>query len=256
MDGDKKRVAICFSGHIRDYMKCHANITSNLIQPMYEAGYTVDIFFSTWDTIGHRSQGWGGDIGNIIKIANPTAVLIEKFDRDHFVQKYQSDQWKSRTHLSGPQTSGDSVSMWYKIYTCWALMKQHQSLYGKKYQAVFRTRPDIIYDSKFDPNWLKNLNDTTVMMAHWHGKYREVNMEMMDHFAFGRPLAMDYYMNLVKYVREYLDNPSVIHTAEGMLAHHLNKGEYDVGRIPILYSVQRANGIEVIATDKDEVLSK
>jgi hypothetical protein len=224
------KIAVCFSGHIRGYDKCKDNIEKYLIDPLRKSG-TVDLYASVWDTAGHRNK-WDESISPT-SFTGFKSILIEKFDRQHFLTKYHSQKWN--TKYSSSETSGDGASMWYKAKGCFQLLQE-------EYDLVFRVRPDIIYDKPFElPHVVEK---GVVYMPAFHGKYPEVTFGIMDHFAFGDIEAMSVYFNTFDNIPKYIDNKEVC-TGENFLRLQLR--DTKIIRFNISYSVQRRNGVEVVS---------
>lgn len=242
------RIALCFSGHVRNYLDCADKIRQNLISVLRNAGHEVDIFLVTWNQRGHRCDGFGGDdldFGQVISTLNPVQVSVENSRRDVFITNFPSNQWRSRPHLSNPCTSGDGASMWYQVEKVWEMMETYAERNELKYDFVFRVRPDIVYTQPFRTQWLEELPVESIGMAVWHGKYEAGTCRMMDHFGFGRYDDMKKYMTIYSEIPGYLQRNDVTHTGEGFLAERLK--DIPITRFPICYQVQRKNGREDVA---------
>ncbi len=102
------KIAVCFSGHVRELDKCYSNIVKYLLEPLRRLG-TVDVFCSTWNTRGHRSD-WDDrvDLSSLGHL-NPTGVVVQKSNRDYYVSKYSVENYNHS--FSGYETSGDSASI-------------------------------------------------------------------------------------------------------------------------------------------------
>lgn len=233
-------IGILLPGHIRSYDKVRINIQENLLIPLQKEGYKYKIYTSLWDNTGFRENQWGGKgIFDQIKV-DADVFEIERHNRQYFIQKYNNDKWKEYSHLSGPETCGDAVSMWYKVW------KSFKLLYGTP-DVVIRIRPDIYFQSKFDVNWLKNIEPNTVYMANWYGKYEEINKQMMDQFAFGDYKSMDTYCSIYPNIGEIIKRNDSAFTGEGFLYSHLSHNNMTVKRRPIRYGLMRINKVDDIA---------
>jgi hypothetical protein len=239
------RVALCFGGHIRDYAKCHQNIQDGFITVLEHNGYQVDSFASIWHTKGHRSQNWNGEIsvGELVNLMQPKSLLVEQFDRQHFLTKYNTEKYKEYSHLSTDETCGDSVSMWYKVWSSFQLMEAYAAEHGVVYDIVVRIRFDMLFDSLFQIEELSNLTHNTVYIPRWHGKYHEVCHEIMDQFMFGDYTAMKRAMSIFPNIR-LLMTQDIPHTGEGFLYGQLK--DMDIRRTSISFSVMRAKGPEKV----------
>lgn len=226
------KIAVCFSGHIRDVNKCIDNIEKNLLTPLRKIG-TIDVFCSTWKEKGHRSEKWVGDAElSSIRFLNPTGIIIESPKRDTFLRDYQSRNWHQR--YSTWETSGDSASMWYKAQSAF-------SLCGPAYDIVVRARFDILYDNEI--LLPEVIAPRTVYMPISHGKYHEVTNGIMDHFAYGDYKSMEVYFSTFSKIPKLIADGTGPFTGEGYLYNTL-LNNVEIVRIPLTYSVQRKDKIE------------
>jgi len=245
MQTEKKRVALCFSGHIRDFHLCYDSLNKNFIEPLTNNGYTVDSFGFFWNVLGHRSSGWDGcpNFELFKENTNPKSVIIEPFDRMKYIRGYISNQWITRQHLSCFTTSGDAASMWYTIYKCFQEVEQYQKDNGFVYDVICRLRPDLIYDTKVDLTEIEDIMKRDVVyMPKWRGKYYEICHEIVDYFGMGNYNVMKHYMTTFNNIPKYLSDDKYIHTAEGYLLAQLEG--VNIERTNVQFSVQRQGHVE------------
>lgn len=240
-----RRVALCFSGHLRDFDLCYDSLNNNFIKILLDAGFEVDIFGFFWNVLGHRNTGWTG-IPNFeyFKEKMPTKVfIVEPFNRTEFIRRYTTDQWMKRPTLSCFTTSGDATSMWYAIYRCFREIEKYQSQNKFVYDVICRIRPDVIYNTPLD---LKEIEDIThrdvIYIPKWRGKYYDICREMVDYFGMGNYKVMKQYLSTFTNIPAYLNSNKYIHTAEGFLLAQLEG--YTIERTNIQFSVQRSGYIE------------
>lgn len=226
-----KKAAICFSGHTRDLSKCLDNIKVNLIASLISQGYSVDIFCSTWNTKGHRGNGWGSPLEPLGPL-NPVKTIIEPFNRMKFLHEYKSENWND--YLSTWETSGDAASMWHQVKSAFELAHTQYDLY-------VRARYDIIYNQ---PVIIPEIKSNTVYMPISHGKYEVVTCGIMDHFAFGDYEAMKTYSSTIDNIQYFIQNQLGPFTAEGYLKNTLSNT--NIIRIPLSYDVQREHHIDKV----------
>lgn len=240
-----KRVALAFSGHIRDFHLCYDSLQKNLIQPFMDAGFEVDIYGVFWNVLGHRSTGWAGtpNFEFFKEKLHPKSLVIEEFNRQAFIQRFTTNQWTKRPQLSCLTTSGDAASMWYLIYKCLREIENYQSKNGFVYDIICRVRPDLLYDTALDINELDDIMSRDVVyIPKWRGKYHEICHEIVDYFGMGNYTVMKRYMSTFLEVPRYLSSDEYIHTAEGYLLAQLQG--YVIERTNIQFSAQRAGYIE------------
>jgi len=234
-----KRVALCFAGHIRDFQLCYSNIYENLINVLETNGYIVDTFISTWNNKGHRGENWVGqsDLQTAINLLKPKSILVEEFDREYFIKKYPTDRQMKYT---SPETCGDAISMWYKLYTCYNMAKEYSNKYNFEYCGVVRIRFDMVFDTKFDIYEFNVTQKGNVLyIPEWHKKYYEICYTIMDQFAFGNIKMMEIYMSVYKNIDGLFHSGCPL-TAEGFLHEHL-KGVGTILRTNVHFSVRREN---------------
>jgi hypothetical protein len=235
------KIAILLSGHIRSYTKTRQNIFTNLIEPLKKSGNECLIFSSIWSNCGFRENDWiRGEFNENQLREDSCKFEIEDNKRDEFLSKYSNDKWKNYSHLSGPETCGDAVSMWYKISKCFKLVTDNDI------DVIFRLRPDMHFDKEFDTTLLDFIQENTIYMPIWHGKFEEVTCKMMDHFAFGSFDSMKIYCNLYDSIGDIINRNDFPFTAEGFLYSHIKHNNINIMRCNINYGVLRSHGIEKV----------
>ena len=240
-----KRIALCFSGHIRNF--CFDNIHENFIETLLDNDCVFDCFASFWDRIGYRQQNWTGKINPCfaLEILQPKGFLIERFDREHFINKYNTNKWQEYSQLSNNTTCGDSVSMWYKIQTCLDMVEKYQQRYGFEYDAIVRIRPDVIFDNKFEKEVLDDVfNNDVIYIPKWHGKWQEISGTITDYFGIGNYKVMKQYMSVFNNIDNLIASNMYPHTGEGFLWGQIQG--LDIKRLSGGFSVQRADHIEKV----------
>lgn len=240
-----KRIAVCMSGHIRLFSECYDNIYQNFIKLLIDSGYQPDFFVSFWN-VGGLQGHWEGEANfdSLIRTLNPKALLIEEFDRQSFINRFNSQKWKEYSHLSGPTTCGDSISMWYKVQTSWDMVMNYEKRYGFEYDAITRIRPDVIFDNPFDTSIFEDIESNDVVyIPRWHGKWPEVSMTFTDYFGIGNRVAMSHYMSVYNNVQYLLNCDKFPHTGEGLLCGQLQnvttKRLFNIG-----FSIQRHDRVD------------
>lgn len=238
-----KKIAVCMCGHIRTFSLCYTNIYENFIKKLVDNGYTVDFFISIWDVKGERNN-WNEKVNfDCLTNLNPKALLIENFDRNNFLNKFNSEKWKEYSHLCGPTTCGDSVSMWYKVQTCWNMVINYEKRYSFEYNIISRIRPDIFFDTIFDTSILEDIEiNNVVYIPKWHKKFIEVCLTFTDYFAIGNRKVMSKYMSVYNNIEYFIKCNEYPHTGEGFLYGQLENE-----------NVKRLNtGFTIKRFDKDE----
>lgn len=143
------RVAICFTGHVREYIK-YKNILNILTR---DRSHEYDIFISTWDiknTINSHSferRGYNDfnkiNISEIIEIYNPVSYLVEK-NNDLIFNKYQK--------YKGTNNPIAVFSQFYKVNQVSKIMNDYAVSNDYNYDLVIRTRFDVEISNEFNIN--------------------------------------------------------------------------------------------------------
>ena len=235
-----KTIAILFPGHIRSYNKTRENIYNRLIIPLRDAGYVCNVFTSIWDISGYRENGWGGCIDAKLLEQDSTIFESEESKRAKFIAEFHTDSYSP--HFSGPETCGDAVSMWYKIWKTYEL-----SLNVREHDIIIRLRPDIMFTNDIDVALFSELAPNTIYMSPWHGKYESVTYKMMDHFGFGDFDSMTKYCSIFPNIRLLMERNVAYCTAEGFLYNNILYNDLNIKRVPIKYGVLRSHGFEEVA---------
>lgn len=240
------KVAILLPGHTRSYNDIRDTIFANLITPLQNAGHTCHIFTSTWRDVGFREIGWANITVDLSKIeADSTSFETEEPRRNEFIDKYRKyDKWRQYPHLSGPETCGDAVAMWYKVWRCYNLMLEHMSRENINYDVIIKSRPDLVLYQPFDPNLLTTMDKDTIYMAEWHGKYEEVTHRLMDQFGYGSSQSMSVYCSVYPHIDEIIQRNDYAFNGEGFLLSQLTVNSINIGRSPIHYGLKRINKVE------------
>jgi len=237
------RIALCFSGHLRNFNYAIDNIIENIINPLKNNDEnTIDIFISTWDKNGLRSNKWQGDINYINEIENklkPKIIEIENENRNYFIENYSSQQYK-KFKLCSSDTCSNASSMWYKVYKSFQLVVKYSKENNINYDILVRIRPDIIYHNKLDYDTIiKNIKYDKIILPEWHEKYEQVTYKLMDHFFIGKYDLIKILFNTFNEIPDIIKLNNIVHSAEGFMYYIISKYNIDIFKMKISYSVIR-----------------
>lgn len=244
------RIAVCFTGHIRDYDL--TNFKTNFSDIVTSQGDNIDYFISTWNTEGHRCKQWNTDTINITEIMNdlkPKSVLIQDFNRDYFIHKYQTREWINHSHLSDCTTLPDAVSMWYSNNSVYELVYKYQQVHNFTYDIIVKTRFDVLLDTPIDYNYIiDSIKSNCVYIPKWHGKWFEISHGITDYFGIGPYELMSEYLTVFDNIYTLLSLPNIPHTGEGLLYAQLLSNNINIKRLETTgFSIKRPlNVIEKI----------
>jgi len=215
------RIAILLSGYLRVYENILKFINTQIKPNFIEC----DVFLHITKNENEEDKYFNLidedlDIKKLVSEINPKLIIIES----------------NENFLDDP-IQNSAVNQWFKLYKLNQIKKTYETLYNKKYDLVFRLRPDldikntkffnlklesnVIYipiDSKIDKNKLHRLTD----------KY------VCDAMAFGSSEIMDRYFDIFNDIIENTKKCGGI--SETLLFNHLNKNKIDYKEIDIDYS--------------------
>ena len=205
----KTRIALCFSGHMRDFEAKVSNVNHNF------RGLEADRFVCTWNR--RELEGPQVDKPSVIEAYDPVALHvvdddvalrhIEKYRRIKVYRSYEAKFWKGRC--------GDaSYNMFYLMRKCNDMKRMREKEYGFKYDLVFRMRPDV---ELFD---LDDLDISEDAISFPKNSYHE---GMTDAVFYGSSEAMDKACMCYDLMDMYLFEMKVKWVNEFMLDFHLKK---------------------------------
>jgi hypothetical protein len=192
------KIALCLSGHLRNFEKAYPSLFFYLIK-----NYDVDVFIHTWDKLGFscrfKTDRTLNDTSTkeveIKTLYKPKSMIIEPSD---FVEdlKRQGDEYAP--HLRNePKHVGHMASMFYKIYACNELKNKYQRDTGTEYDWVIRCRADLIFQSNVEMPKEKKAG------AIWTPRALSSADWCNDQFAIGGPNEMDLYSSAFFDIPEY-----------------------------------------------------
>ena len=208
----KPKIAICFSGQLRDLERTKDYWTSIIKK------YDMDVYASIWDV---ENKKLGDTVENFHRIYDVKKVEVERFDTfENSTLSILRMGIKSpnslQAHLKQSCSNFGTMGMWYKVWRANLLTKE----LGIDYDIVIRTRTDIIFDDKMiitDNNML-NVPYGRVKTSDWPN-----SDGIADLFAYGKPKVMDYYSTCLFFMMEHINNGHYMVPHEHFLHTHLNK---------------------------------
>jgi hypothetical protein len=244
------KVAICFSGHIRNFFEKGLDSFNKNLFYLREQGHEVDLFFSVWDTYEPSTTAWRQTAiksntidENLIKQINPTSYLIEKYKdvKHNFILKNIHPTIKVEPFpIISEEGILYSTSMYYKILSANSLKKEHELKHNFKYDVVVRYRAQIYMDK---PLVLNEIQPNTLYVPYvsqhqWENPhYQTWSYITDDRFAYGDSEIMDQYSdvynNLAMLFEKY-KNTGPERILDSWLVRHLN------------LNVQKGIGVQII----------
>jgi hypothetical protein len=206
------KIAICFSGHIRDLDRTKDYWTKLIKQ------YDMDVYASFWDT---ENIELGDTIENFHRIYDIKKVEMESYSAFEsstlsVLRMGINPPSFLLSHLKESCQDFGTMSMWYKIWRANLLTKT----LGIDYDIVIRARTDTYLDDKMDiiQNNMLNVPYGRVKTVRW-----EDSDGISDLFAYGTPKIMDYYSTCYFFMMEHMSKGHYMVPHEYFLHTHLNK---------------------------------
>jgi hypothetical protein len=216
------KVALCFSGGIRNLIDNIESIKRCLIEPL-----NADVFIHGWyfkldelDNTHKMYRKKETDENKVLLLLKPKKYIFEIYDKNKEIemnkrfkfneikQKYKGDDYLCQLY---PNTCG----MYYSIYHSNQLKIDYENENDFIYDIVIRCRPDFEYYTPLNMNVLKLVKENNILLP--LDNYAFVTQQC-DKFAIGSSQTMDKYSNLInhileyekKYPKEFWDGPNVL----------------------------------------------
>jgi hypothetical protein len=222
------KIALCFSGHIRDL-----NETKNFWTELIDK-YNIDVYASFWDDENNEKED---TINNFLTIYTPKKWEVERYD----VFK-QTTQDIASMYVHPPSFFNEGlriaakefrqIPMYYKIWKANMLSKH----IGIKYDLVIRARTDIVLDDNFEIKYNQMLN---VPMGRIKAQVWNDSASITDIFAYGTPKIMDYYSFVFLKAMEYQQAGHYMIPAEHLIHVHFKKIHIQIRSFPSYLLITR-----------------
>lgn len=224
------KVALCFSGHIRDL-----NETKGFWVEFIKK-YDIDVYASFWDI---ENEETNDTLKNFQQIYTPKRLEVENYK---IFKKTTQDI--ASLHIKVPEKMGKFVDevttpfghlpMYYKVWRANLLTKELDI----KYDLVIRARTDIVLDEKFE---LKLNNYLNVPMGRVSNYVFRDNYGINDCFAYGNPKIMDYYSFIYLKLMQYLNEGHYAFPPEHLLSVHFSKIRVTIREFPNYMLITRVS---------------
>jgi len=206
----KPKVALCFSGFIRDIEHTKQFWTSLINE------YDIDVYGSFWDDENVNNND---TITNLKSIYNFKELEFEKYSNFKkstldVITPYLNPSELLLQNLRDYAKNFHTMSMWYKVWRSNMISKN----LNIKYDLVIRARTDTYFDNnlKLDRNNYLNIPSGKVKADSFK------NSEgICDVFAFGNQRLMDYYSSIYLNLLEYVNDGHYMIPPENLLRIHM-----------------------------------
>lgn len=209
-----KKIAICFSGHFRNFANIKDNILENLVNPLKNT-YDTDVFVHTWDTLDTENgpKGLEGtvnkqlvytrtDINYILDILNPLriSILNKKECLKYLTLEHINPKHKINFDVINAKytvINGELIpySQLLGIYLANSLKSDVEQIHNWYYDIVIRVRPDFIFTKNIMD--LINFQDKTIFLPNIWRYSNGIEYAINDTFAFGSSYSMDIYSSTI-----------------------------------------------------------
>lgn len=222
------KVAICFSGHLRDWEK--SSSYWGKIQKKYDA----DVYCSFWEnlTIPRTDEKIQLDgVDDFISFYKPVEIEWENndlFNRTTLEQFREQISSPRAIHLEGglPQEdadyteSGMALSMWWKIWRANLLAQKHG-----KYDVIIRARTDVYLDKELqiETNPHLNLPVGIVFNKSWENCFGFIDLVF-----WGNEKVMNRTTDLFLYLTRYLKEGHYLNPTENIFRTHLANQDFNI----------------------------
>ena len=208
----KKKIAICFSGEIRDLERTK-DYWIKLIKE-----YDMDVYASLWDVENKKIGDTFDNFHRLYDVKKTEVESFKSFEKSTLSQLRMGINPPNslQQHLRDSCMNFGTLSMWYKIWRANLLTKELDI----DYDIVIRARTDIFFDEQLDitENEMFNIPYGRVKTSDWKD-----SDGICDLFAYGSPELMDYYSTCLFYMMEHLNKDYYMVPHEFFLHTHLNK---------------------------------
>jgi len=213
----KPKIALCFSGFIRD-IEYTKEFWTSLINK-----YDIDVYGSFWND---ENEKLGDTITNIKRIYNFKELEFEKYSNFKkstldVITPYLHPSELLLQHLRDYAKNFHTLSMWYKVWKANMLSKNLDI----EYDIVIRARTDTYFNDNLELFENKYLNIPS-------GKVRADNFPLSegicDVFAYSNPKIMDYYSSIYLNLLEYINSGHYMIPPENLLRVHMSRVNLDL----------------------------
>lgn len=229
------KTAVLISGQIRNAKECYPSLHEKIIQP-----YGADVFIDSWlpnnYTLDHRGQYIPNDmtVDEILREYRPKLATFEDFDTSRLHQTLGKTNIENRQAFDGSWAHETIIPnifyMYYKVWRCFDLMRNYESLNDIKYDCVIRMRFDLSFD---DFPLFREVAPDTVYVPSGSDHRGGLN----DLMALGDAASMERYCLLFPSLFNYANSGMGFHP-ESILRHHMNLSKLVVDRFDVKYKLR------------------
>jgi len=203
----KKKVALCFSGGVRNLIDNIDSIKKCLIEPV-----DADVFIHGWyfklDEIENKHKMYTKDETSELRALlnlKPKKFSFEIYDKNkenEIIKKLQINQIKKKykNNIQLCQLYPNTCGMFWSIYQSNKLKIAYEKEHQFTYDIVIRCRPDFEYYTKLTYNILNLVSTNTILLPLDNYAF---STKQCDKFAIGTSSDMDKYADLINNILDY-----------------------------------------------------
>lgn len=213
----KPKIALCFSGFIRDIEHTKQFWTSLIDK------YDIDVYGSFWDD---ENKNNNDTISNLKRIYDFKSLEFEKYSNFKkstldTISPYLYPTERILPELREYAKNFHTMSMWYKIWKSNMLSKDLDI----KYDIVIRARTDTYFNDDLDITKNDYLNIPSGRVKTNGFDYSD---GICDVFAYSKSQIMDYYSSTYLNLLEYVNQGHYMIPPENLLRVHMSKVDIDI----------------------------
>jgi len=236
------KVALLFWGLTRGLKHVQYSIMENIVYPLTNSGYQVDIFIHTYYFKGeytnerHNISSMKLDFDEY-KLLNPKYFLIE--DQDEVKKKLDLKKFrKQKDHFkNGYQSNDFYILSLYSQSQITRLFMKHK----EEYRFCFFVRPDVKFLKPININWLGLVQPNTILVPGWANYKHKKAYSENDRFCICHPDDAYKYGDLLEILLPYSKHQPIV--AEFFLGFALNVfHKMNVSRIHYIFQRVLPNG--------------
>jgi len=219
-----KRVAVCFSGHMRLYQEFMEHFYEQFVHK--NQGYDFDFFIDTWDKSNYHVDKWCKDI-TFDELINVFGDKLKKINIDKNDNMLSSDSYKDVMEKYKINHKGDGshiINMFYKVYKCNELKREYENEYNFEYDVVIRHRTDYFINGELilDNLNMDNINiiNNSIVLPNESDNSYSIN----DLFAISSSKNIDTYSNLYLRFHELMNKYKTI--SEDLITYYLEENGF------------------------------
>jgi hypothetical protein len=223
------KIAVCISGHLRQFEEGYENFYKNIISP--NAEHEFDFFIDTWDNQDWRTvkmfESTRSIIDKVISIYSPVSINVEKeieWDTSEYMKFVANPRWVKKG-FGGVRSKGQHIlAMYYKIKKCNDQKLKYESQNNFVYDSVIRHRTDLGFNSPINIGEDIVDIDKTIYVPNCDDEARNGGIPIRDVFAISSSKNIDYYSSIFDNM-DLIVKESKVFRPEPILDFHLRKNK-------------------------------